>query len=64
MTTKKCDKHALCSSGPGLIPVLVIGALIGYLLTGDLFLDNPASIITAFCWGVVISFLFCRAWPW
>jgi len=40
------------SSGPGLLPVVVLGGLLGYLLSGDI-VDAPAGLVVgAFCLGI------------
>ncbi len=60
MTKIKRPTHGLSLSGTGLIPALVMGALAGYLFTGDLFLTPPVSILAALCWGIVAAFLFLQ----
>ena len=43
---------------PGILPMLVIGCLLGYLFAGDLFTAPLAQLIIAFAWGFVGSCLF------
>ncbi|HBA83393.1 MAG TPA: hypothetical protein DCZ95_04780 [Verrucomicrobia bacterium] len=57
MTTNSSGVHSHSGSGPGLMPVLVIGALIGMLFTGDILTADLSALALAFCWGSVISFL-------
>ncbi|MFH0878959.1 MAG: hypothetical protein V2A34_04535 [Lentisphaerota bacterium] len=43
---------------PGILPMLVIGCLLGYIFAGDLFIEPRARLIIAFAWGFVCSCLF------
>jgi uncharacterized protein YukE len=57
MTMNTSGVHSRYGSGPGLIPVLVIGALIGLLFAGDVLTAPSSMLAVAFCWGTIISFL-------
>jgi len=60
MTSKGDWKRGLANPGPGLLPILAIGALLGYLIAGDIFLASVPVLIISFVWGVVAAYLFLQ----
>lgn len=60
MTTTTETKKFLASSGPGLLPVVALGGLLGYLLAGDVFLVPSHHLLLSFCLGLVWAYLFVQ----
>lgn len=60
MTTTAETKKLFISTGPGLLPVVALGGLLGYLLAGDILLVPNSHLLLSLCFGLAWAYLFLQ----